>query len=143
MGYGEEPKLIPEGEYVCHVYDCKQLTTKKGDPMILVKFQSEEGYAMPVFLTFTDATVEKFLHWPLGVLGVWSSLKGVESHEEGCEKAADMIFDLVDDETKKFVISCEHSEYNDKESEKFTIKSEFEEVDPAIPQTEAGQELPF
>ena len=80
MGYGEEPKLIPEGEYVCHVYDCKQLTTKKGDPMILVKFQSEEGYAMPVFLTFTDATVEKFLHWPLGVLGVWSALKKGQSN---------------------------------------------------------------
>ena len=143
MGYGEEPKLIPEGEYVGHVYDCKQLETKKGAPMILVKFQSEEGYSLPVFLMFTDATVEKFLHWPLGVLGVWSELKGLTSHEEACEKAADMIFDMVDDESKKFVITCEHQEYNGKESEKFNIKEEYVELDSSIPQTEVSEEIPF
>ena len=94
-----EYKAIPSGDYRVFLSDLNgDITNEK--PFATLQFTvSESGdyEGRKVFKRFylTPKTLEKFLPWQLGILGMWNDVKTAESFSKGIEKMIDASYELL------------------------------------------------
>ena len=127
MQYGEEQdfELFPEGIYNC-LLDDATLDMTSNPPVLTCKFKAistNEKISGKLFwqrFRFADNCM-KFNSWQLGVMGVWSQLKGAESDFDAAKLAADAIFTLVKSK-QSFLLKMEHNEYNGKTYENVLVQ---------------------
>jgi len=137
--------VTPEGTYTVELYNATVDMTKLPRVLlctwkILSKDNNVNGDKLFQRFRFVE-NCKKFNQWQLGILGVWSQLKGCNSDEAASDKAADLVFALVGKFAEAKVSHREYKgkTYTDMILEDFigdTVLNGPEEID-------SQEELPF
>jgi len=149
MNYGDDQektpfKIIDEGRYIATIVDAKLDTTKVGGPVLKTTWVLDETNAKIWKDFYFRDTCKTINQWQLGVLGVWSELKGVADHGDAALMAAKIVFNMVD--KVKCHIEVKHEEWQGKVSAKMMIKDLVQRpvtAADAAPSLDVNEEIPF
>lgn len=94
---------VPDGTYVATVDDAKGEINDNGKCVLKVRFRIASGDAKGgcVFKDYyiTEKTLEKFLPWQFGVLGIWHDVKVAKDFDEGLQVAVASMIKLANAKT--------------------------------------------
>ena len=116
---GTEYSLLEPGKYTALLTNATIDDTNIDKPVINLEFQ-EKTTKLWMRLVFTE-TAMKFLSWQLGVLGVWSELKGSTNSHQAALKAADLLFNMVN--KTEVVLEVSHRTYEGKQYHNVIVDS--------------------
>ena len=98
-GAGNDFPSIPAGTYYVKVDNAEGTETKNGTQCLKVRFRITEGEYVKqcIFKDYyiTEKTLEKFLPWQFGILGIWDAVKETDTFGLGLNAAIDAIGKVI------------------------------------------------
>lgn len=152
---------VPDGTYIVRIHDAKGEISKDGKCVCKVQFKIDSGDFKGSILFkdyyLTAKTLEKFIPWQFGILGIWQEIKTCQNFDDGLQKSVGMLIDLANKNTLLSVDSTtEKSVYEGKEYTRANVKindmvsgavddftASKQQTESPTPQFDSNEEIPF